>query len=43
MNDKIKPEHLERAAYVHIRQSTTYQVRLHLEGQTRQYRLSDCA
>lgn len=43
MNDKIKPEHLERAAYVYIRQSTTYQVRFHLEGQKRQYGLRDRA
>ena len=43
MSDKIKPEHLERAAYVYIRQSTTHQVRFHLEGQKRQYGLSDRA
>jgi DNA invertase Pin-like site-specific DNA recombinase len=39
MNDKIRPEHLQRAAYVHVRQSTTYQVRHHREGQQRQYEL----
>ena len=43
MNEKIKPEHLQRAAYVYIRQSTAYQVRFHLEGQKRQYGLSDRA
>ena len=43
MNDKIRPEHLERAAYVYIRQSTSYQVRFHLEGQKRQYGLRDRA
>lgn len=39
MNEKIKPEHLQRAAYVYVRQSTTYQVRHHREGQQRQYEL----
>lgn len=39
MNDKIKPEHLQRAAYVYVRQSTAYQVRHHREGQQRQYEL----
>jgi DNA invertase Pin-like site-specific DNA recombinase len=39
MNDKIRPEHLKRAAYVYVRQSTTYQVRHHREGQQRQYEL----
>ena len=39
MNEKIKPEHLHRAAYVYVRQSTAYQVRHHLEGQQRQYDL----
>lgn len=43
MSEKIKPEHLDRAAYVYIRQSTTYQVRFHLEGQKRQYGLSERA
>lgn len=43
MNEKIRPEHLQRAAYVYIRQSTVYQVRFHLEGQKRQYGLSDRA
>jgi DNA invertase Pin-like site-specific DNA recombinase len=39
MNDKIRPEHLQRAAYVYVRQSTHYQVRHHREGQQRQYDL----
>jgi DNA invertase Pin-like site-specific DNA recombinase len=43
MNEKIRPEHLQRAAYVYVRQSTAYQVRFHLEGQKRQYRLSERA
>jgi DNA invertase Pin-like site-specific DNA recombinase len=43
MNDKIKPEHLRRAAYVYVRQSTNYQVRHHREGQQRQYDLADRA
>ncbi len=43
MNEKIKPQHLERAAYLYIRQSTGYQVRFHLEGQKRQYGLSERA
>src|SRR5215471_9512957 len=43
MNDKIKPEHLQRAAYVYVRQSTSYQVRHHREGQQRQYDLAQRA
>lgn len=39
MSDKIRPEHLQRAAYVYVRQSTTHQVRHHREGQQRQYEL----
>lgn len=39
MNDKIRPEHLQRAAYVYVRQSTAFQVRHHREGQQRQYEL----
>ncbi|MFQ6036854.1 MAG: recombinase family protein, partial [Sedimentisphaerales bacterium] len=39
MNEKIKPKHLERTAYVYIRQSSMYQVRNHLESQRRQYAL----
>jgi DNA invertase Pin-like site-specific DNA recombinase len=43
MSEKIRPEHLQRAAYVYIRQSTVQQVRFHLEGQKRQYALGDRA
>ncbi len=27
MNEKIRPEHLQRAAYLYLRQSTAHQVR----------------
>jgi len=40
MNDKIRPDHLERAAYVYVRQSSLHQVRHHREGQQRQYGLA---
>ncbi len=43
MNDKLQPEHLQRAAYVYVRQSTAQQVRTHREGQQRQYALADRA
>jgi DNA invertase Pin-like site-specific DNA recombinase len=43
MNEKIKPEHLQRVAYVYVRQSTSYQVRHHREGQQRQYDLAQTA
>jgi excisionase family DNA binding protein len=43
MTDKIRPVHLERVAYVYIRQSTLNQVRNHLESQRRQYELEDRA
>jgi DNA invertase Pin-like site-specific DNA recombinase len=39
MSEKIKQQHLERAAYVYIRQSSVYQVRHHQEGRQRQYAL----
>jgi DNA invertase Pin-like site-specific DNA recombinase len=39
VNDKITSAHLERAAYVYIRQSTLHQVRHHLESKRRQYDL----
>jgi DNA invertase Pin-like site-specific DNA recombinase len=39
MNDKITVRHLERAAYVYIRQSTLQQVRNNLESNRRQYAL----
>jgi DNA invertase Pin-like site-specific DNA recombinase len=40
MSEKIKGHHLERGAYVYVRQSTSYQVRNHLEGKERQYALA---
>src|ERR1700745_343158 len=43
MNDKITGKHLERAAYVYIRQSTLQQVRQNLESNRRQYALQDRA
>ena len=43
MNDKIRREHLDRTAYVYVRQSTPYQVRNHLESKERQYGLADRA
>jgi DNA invertase Pin-like site-specific DNA recombinase len=43
MSEKIRSEHLKRAAYVYIRQSTAHQVRFHLEGQKRQYGLRERA
>ncbi len=39
MNDKITANHLARAAYVYIRQSTMHQVRHNLESNRRQYEL----
>jgi DNA invertase Pin-like site-specific DNA recombinase len=43
MSEKIRDEHLKRAAYVYIRQSSSQQVRFHLEGQKRQYGLAERA
>lgn len=43
MSDKIRSEHLDRAAYVYVRQSSLHQVRHHLEGQRRQYALAERA
>lgn len=43
MSEKIRPEHLQRAAYVYVRQSSPYQVRHHLESQQRQYGLAERA
>jgi DNA invertase Pin-like site-specific DNA recombinase len=40
MSEKIKGHHLERGAYVYVRQSTAYQVRNHLESKERQYALA---
>ena len=41
MNDKIQPSHLERIAFVYVRQSSLQQVRGHTEGQRQQYALAD--
>ena len=43
MSNKIRSEHLERAAYVYVRQSSNHQVRVHRESQIRQYALQDRA
>jgi DNA invertase Pin-like site-specific DNA recombinase len=40
---KIAPEHLARAAFVYVRQSTAYQVTNNLESQRRQYGLVERA
>src|SRR6201991_5211548 len=40
---KITPEHLSRAAFVYVRQSSQYQVVNNLESQRRQYGLVDRA
>jgi DNA invertase Pin-like site-specific DNA recombinase len=40
---KIQPQHLERQAYVYIRQSTPHQVEQHLESQDLQYQLGQLA
>ena len=39
MSEKLKALHLERGAYVYVRQSTPYQVRNNLESKERQYAL----
>ena len=43
MTETLRPTHLERAAYVYVRQSTVHQVHHHREGQQRQYGLADRA
>jgi DNA invertase Pin-like site-specific DNA recombinase len=43
MNSKIKSLHLERQAYVYIRQSTSTQVHENIESKQRQYALADRA
>ena len=43
MSDKIQPAHLERTAFVYVRQSSLQQVRDHTEGQRRQYALVERA
>jgi DNA invertase Pin-like site-specific DNA recombinase len=42
-NDKIKPTHLQRRAYVYVRQSTAAQVQHNRESTDRQYKLVDRA
>ena len=39
MSEKLNAHHLERGAYVYVRQSTPYQVRNNLESKERQYAL----
>lgn len=43
MSAKISPEHLQRTAFVYVRQSTAMQVRHHREGQQQQYGLEQRA
>ncbi len=42
-NEKIKPTHLNRCAYVYIRQSTAAQVQYNRESTDRQYKLAERA
>jgi DNA invertase Pin-like site-specific DNA recombinase len=42
-DNKITPSHLNRNAYIYIRQSTDHQVRENIESQQRQYELVDLA
>ena len=42
-NGKIRSTHLERAAYVYVRQSTLHQVEHNLESRRRQYQLAEWA
>ena len=43
MSTKIHAIHLQRDAYVYVRQSTGHQVRAHPESHRRQYALADQA
>ena len=43
MSTKMNAIHLQRDAYVYVRQSTGHQVRAHPESQRRQYALADQA
>ena len=43
MSDKVREEHLRRAAYVYVRQSSRHQVLHHRESQRRQYDLANRA
>jgi len=40
---KIRPQHLERLAFVYIRQSSPQQLRDHAEGRRRQFQMADWA
>ncbi len=42
-NDRIKPTHLNRCAYIYVRQSTAAQVQYNRESTDRQYKLADRA
>lgn len=42
-NEKIKPSHMQRIAYIYIRQSTAAQVQSNRESTDRQYKLKDRA
>ena len=43
MTPKLSSDHLQREAYIYIRQSTGHQVRAHPESGRRQYALADHA
>ena len=43
MSDKIQATHLEKTAYVYVRQSKMHQVREHHESRRRQYGLEERA
>lgn len=43
MNDKIQSKHLDRAAYVYVRQSSDHQVRNNHQSRQRQYNLEERA
>src|ERR1700746_2492846 len=43
MSEKLTPSHLQRAAYVYVRQSSMHQVQHHREGQRQQYALAERA
>ena len=43
IDPKIRPEHLQRRAFVYIRQSSPQQLRDHAEGRRRQFQMADWA
>ena len=43
MSEQIQPTHLERDAFVYVRQSSTCQIQRNREGQRGQYALADRA